>query len=110
MATIPSIGEIIQGSTRPIWTLTVKQSDNSALNLTGATFTGVLANLETGTIKTLTTGNFAISNAASGIFTYSPASADVNMPGQWMWETCITISSQTYYVWARAEVLARYAT
>lgn len=109
LPSIPTLGPVIQGSTRPAWVLTVKQSDNSALNLTGATYTGKLARESaTTTAKTLTVGSYATTTAASGIFTYSPVAADVDTPGVWIMQTIITLSSQTYYVWVRIPILPSY--
>jgi hypothetical protein len=93
-----AIGPISMGATRPSWTVTVLKADNSALDLTGATYTGVLYETRTANRKTLTTGNYSTTNATSGIFTYAPGSTDTDTPGIWDFETVITIGGQTYYI------------
>jgi hypothetical protein len=75
--------------------ITVKQPDGSPVDITGATFTGVLHDVRSNAPKkTLTSGNFAITDAGNGKFTYTPVADDVNTPGTWLLETVITISSQ----------------
>ena len=105
-----AIGPITQGSTRPSWVVTVLRADNTALDLTGATYTGVLYELRTSNRKTLTPGNYSTTNASSGIYTYAPASGDVDTPGTWQWETVVTISAQTYTITVpNIQITGKYA-
>lgn len=104
----PLLGRLVQGATRPSWTLTVYQSNNNPLDISGASYSGVLYNVRTQNRKTLG-ANYTTSDATNGIFVYAPAAADVDTAGLWVWETAITISGQTYYVRARLEILPRYA-
>lgn len=92
------IGPIYMGATRPSWVVTVLRADNSALDITGASFTGVLYETRTANRKTLTPGNYSVTNATGGVFTYAPAATDTDTPGLWDFETAITISSQVYYI------------
>lgn len=87
------LGPLIAGSTRPSWIISVIQTDNNPFNLTGATFTGVLRDVSSNLIITLA-GSYSITDAANGTFTYAPVAADVAVPGIFIWETVITISSQ----------------
>lgn len=97
-----------QGATRPTWVVTYKFEDDSALDITGATFAGFLKRLDGGTGKA-TAGSYAITTAASGIFTYSPATGDVDEPGTWIWQTTLTLSTQTYVVQVRVEIGEKYS-
>ena len=91
------LGPIVQGSTRPVWTLTVIQSSNAALNITGATFSGVLYDKSTSTAIVLG-GAFSISDAAGGIFVYTPVAADTAQPGLFEVEFKVTIATNPYYL------------
>jgi hypothetical protein len=91
-----AIGPFTLGSTRPSWVVTFLRTDNSAIDLTGATYTGVLYELRLSIRKTLTVGNYSTTNATAGIYTYAPGSVDVDTAGLWQWETVITIGGQTY--------------
>lgn len=93
-----AIGPVYMGATRPLWVVTVLKSDNTALDLTSASYTGTLYENRTANRKTLTPGNYATSNAPGGIFTYTPQSSDTDTPGTWDFETAITISGGVYYV------------
>ena len=92
------IGPIVVGQRRPSWVVTVQFDDNTALTLTGGTFTGVMKNIETGTKKTMTVGSYSITGATTGILTYAPVAADVDSAGTWIWQTKITISAVDYIV------------
>ena len=89
------IGPFSVGSRKPDWVVTYQFKDNTALNLTGATFAGVLYR-KAAEFRKDTAGTYAITTAASGIFTYTVAAADVDAPGDWIWETTITISALAY--------------
>lgn len=105
-----AIGPITVGATRPSWVVTILRADNTALDITGATFTGCLYELRQSNRLTLTPGNYSITNATSGIFTYAPVSADVAVPGTWQWETVVTISAQTYVITVpNIQILGKYA-
>lgn len=101
----PAIGPLIQGATRPSWVVTVKDSTGSALDITGATFTGVLKHQGSSRSITCTVGSYSITDATAGKLTYAPVAADVAEPGAYLWETTMTISSQPYKLWALVRVL-----
>lgn len=88
---------MIQGQTRPSWTITIKQSNNSPLDVTGATVTGVLYDKQRAASVTLG-GAFAITDGANGVFVYSPVAADTATPGVFEVEFKLVISTQTYYL------------
>ena len=102
------LGPFVQGQFRPTWVMTVLLADNSALNLTGATFTGVLYEPLLATRQS-TAGSYAITTAASGVFTYSPVAADTAIPGVWWWETQITISTAVYILRLPVIIEERFA-
>ena len=91
------LGPITQGDLLPVWTITLKLTDNSAHNLTGATFTGTLWDEETSNRITLG-GTFSITDAANGKFTYAPVAADVADAGRYTVEFAITQSAKPFYV------------
>ncbi len=66
---------MVQGANHPSYTITFLDLDRTSYNLTGATMSGKVQS-STGTTTTLT-GSFALVTAASGIFSYTPSSADV---------------------------------
>lgn len=103
------LGQIVQTQTRPSWTITVVQSNNSPLDITGATFTGVLQNLRRSERISCTVGSYSITTAASGIFTYAPVAADVASLGLWGWQTIMTISGQLYIIRFRIDILPNWA-
>jgi hypothetical protein len=102
------IGPIVQGSTRPIWSFTLVQDDNTPFVLTGATFTGVLYSRPSARAVTLT-GAFSITSATLGTFTYSPVAGDVAEPGEWEIEIVITIGAQPVYVRDHVTILEKYS-
>ena len=108
-ADYPTIGPLIQNATRPAWVVIIYNQDNSKLNITGATFTGVLRDMDSNQSIASTVGSYAITEATGGKFTYSPVAADVAVPGRWLWETTLTISSQTYKVRAWVMMLPSIA-
>lgn len=95
-----ALGPIYKGQTRPSWVFTVHKSDGTALDITGATFTGTIRDRRSGTTVTLTVGSFSITTAASGIFTYAPVAADVAAVGSFIVEAVITISGGVFKVQA----------
>lgn len=105
------LGPIVAGAIRPTWTMTVLQSSNAPLNLTGATFAGVLYDKQTAT-ATVLGGSFAISSAADGIFVYTPVAADTAQKGVFEVEIKITIATFTYYLRTPEPliILERWAT
>jgi hypothetical protein len=92
-----ALGPMIQGQTRPSWTITIKQSNNSPLDITGATVTGVLYDKVRTSTVTLT-GVFTITDGSNGVFVYSPAAADTVTPGVFEVEFKLVISTQIYYL------------
>lgn len=92
------LGAWVESATRPSLSLQVKDAGNSALDITLATFTGVLRDRDTGLKVTLTTGSFSITTAASGIFAYAWATTDLATPGRYELEAILTLSTQKYLV------------
>jgi hypothetical protein len=91
-----ALGPIVKGATRPIWTGTLLKTDGSTLDITGASFTGVLFDEESTQSVTLTPGNFAISSAAGGVFTYTPVAGDVATVGDYTFEVSVSLGGGTY--------------
>ena len=94
---IPVADAIVAGSTRPALSLQWLKSDGSPLVITGATFAGKMREASSAAMTNdLTVGNFAITDAALGKFTYSWAAADTAVGGYWLVQVTVTIASQTY--------------
>jgi hypothetical protein len=78
---MPSLSTIAQGSERPVLTVIWCHADNTTgEDLTGATITGYIKNLDTGDVVEIQ-GTFAITDAANGVFTWTPDPADVAEDG-----------------------------
>jgi hypothetical protein len=76
-----SLATIAQGSERPILTVTWCHADNTTgEDLTGATITGYIKDLATGNVAEIQ-GTFAITDAANGVFTWTPDPLDVAVDG-----------------------------
>lgn len=69
--------KLVYGANHPTYTITWLDESNTAVNLTGATITGRIKHNITGSAAALT-GAFALVTAASGIFSYTPSSADTS--------------------------------
>lgn len=65
-----------EGTTHIGLTITWLDGDGAALNLTGATLTGRIKDLATGTARNIA-GTLALVTAASGIFSWTMDAADV---------------------------------
>lgn len=109
LANMTKLNDWPQGMMGDTWQLTVLKADNSAKDITGATFTGCLYEIDAARRVTLTTGSYAIVTAASGIFSYAPAAVDTAEPGNYIWETIFTISSRTFNVRAFITVVPKLA-
>jgi hypothetical protein len=74
---MPNVTTVAQGSERPIiplvWT---DAAGTTGMALTGATITGYIKNLDTEAVQEIQ-GAFAITDAANGVFTWTPDPADV---------------------------------
>ena len=101
------IGPLVQGSTRPIWNFSVIQDDNTPLNLTGATFAGVVYSRPNARAIVLG-GAWLLVSALAGTFSYTPVAGDVAEPGEWDIEIIITIGAQPIYVRDHVTILERY--
>jgi hypothetical protein len=76
-----SISTVAAGSERPILTIVWTHADDTTgENLTGAALTGYIKNLTTGDVAEIQ-GTFAITDAAAGVFTWTPDPADVAEDG-----------------------------
>jgi hypothetical protein len=76
-----SLSTIAQGSERPILTIVWTHADNTTgEDLTGATITGYIKDLATGNAVEIQ-GTFAITDAANGVFTWTPDPLDVATDG-----------------------------
>lgn len=72
--------EAVQGARRPSLQLTWADETGTAVDLTGATITGVIENQETGESRAIT-GSFVLVTAASGVFRWDYSAADVEETG-----------------------------
>jgi len=70
----------VEGARKRTLTLTWKDTDDVAVDLTGATITGKLKNMNTGVIASMD-GVLALVTAASGIFSWAFGVVDVGTVG-----------------------------
>ena len=73
-----ALAPAVQHARKRIQTITWKDDDGNAIDLTGSTITGIL---ERGGVQTAITGTFALVTATSGIFSWTYSSADVAQAG-----------------------------
>lgn len=80
MVTLPPT---VIGDRKRTLTITWKDVDEVAVDLTGATITGEIKNMATG-VETAITGTLALVTAASGIFSWARSAADVATVGDYL--------------------------
>ena len=71
----------IKGAQRPSQIITWLDADGDAVNLSGATITGKLVSMATGTITDIA-GDLTVTNGIVGEFTWTYDAADVAMSGK----------------------------
>lgn len=71
-----ALAEAIAGALRPSQVITWTDGDGDAMDLTGATLTGVLHNTRTGESRAIA-GTLSVTDAAAGVFTWEYAAGDV---------------------------------
>lgn len=91
---ISSLTNGVQGS-RHLWSITWKVDENTAYNLTGATLTATIQNVNTEEVAD-STGALALVTAASGTFTWRPSADDIGTAGQFAVMFRAAISGITY--------------
>lgn len=77
------------GQTLPSWEPTLVDTNNSTVDLTGATMAVLITNTETGAQLT-GTGTWTITNPTAGLATYAWAAADVAAAGQYSLQVTAT--------------------
>lgn len=78
---MPTLSTIAQGSERPVLTITWTHADNTTgEDLTNAVITGYVKNLTTG-VTVQIQGAIAVTDAAAGVFTWTPDPFDVAEDG-----------------------------
>lgn len=70
----------VQHARKRSQTITWKDDDGNAINLTGATITGII---ERAGVQTSITGTLSITSASAGIFTWTYSAADVAQAGSY---------------------------
>ena len=73
-----SLAPAIQYARKRTQTITWKDDDGAAIDLTGATITGII---ERAGVQTAITGTLSLVTAASGIFSWAFSAADVAQAG-----------------------------
>ena len=73
-----ALAPAVQHARKRLQTITWKDDDGSAIDLTGATITGII---ERAGVQTAMTGTFALVTATSGIFSWTFSAADVAQAG-----------------------------
>lgn len=75
-----ALADAIYGAKRPSQVITWTREDGSAEDLSGATLTGYVRSLRTGTTRAID-GTLTLTTAASGIFTWAYGDNDVGEAG-----------------------------
>lgn len=102
---------IVAGQTGPLWSLTFKNADNSAFDLTGVTYTSAVLfdRLALGAGNGITvSGAFATVSTSAGTATFAPATTDVAGPGEFIFEIKITKSSLPHFFRTPVTIAERY--
>ena len=73
-----ALAPAVQYARKRLQTITWKDDDGNAIDLTGATITGII---ERAGVQTAITGTFALVTATSGIFSWTFSAADVAQAG-----------------------------
>ena len=73
-----ALAPAVQHARKRIQTITWKDDDGNAIDLSGATITGII---ERNGVQTTITGTFALVTATSGIFSWTYSAADVAQHG-----------------------------
>ena len=76
-----ALSDAVEGASYIAQQITWTDEDGTVVDLTGATITGKLKNLETGAVTSID-GTLALVTAASGIFSWAYGAADVGTVGQ----------------------------
>ena len=96
------IGEITVGQLSPAWSFEIVYDDNTHPDITGATITGAIREVEANIVKALTTANFSITVDGSGtpnpVVGYAQIAADVDTPGTWEYLVKVSVASKPVYL------------
>jgi hypothetical protein len=71
-----ALAAAVEGATRPSQVITWTRADDTPEDLTGATLTGVILNVDTNETRAIA-GTLTVTTAASGIFTWAYHANDV---------------------------------
>lgn len=86
-----------QGSTHRGFGFTVKDEETGvAVALTGATMTGRIIGIEPVVAAAALSGALALTDAANGVFSWSPSTADVAAAGKFELQFVATIAAKPY--------------
>lgn len=89
-----ALAAAVKGARHIGQTITFTDDDGTAVNLTGATLTGVIRSLASGATRAID-GTLALATPASGIFTWSYGAVDVGTVGKFEVQFTATISGNT---------------
>ena len=87
-----ALAEAVQGAKRPSQLITWTDADGVAVDLTGATITARLFNMQTG-VAAASTGAFVLINPTAGVFRWDYATTDVATAGQFRVQFTATYAS-----------------
>lgn len=90
-----ALADAVQGATRTTQEITWSRDDGTAYDLTGATITGRMRNLTTGASRAIS-GTLEVTDADSGIFTWTYAAGDVATAGVYEVQFKATFSGGAY--------------
>lgn len=89
-----ALASAVEGATHTPQRITWTDSDGDAVNLTGATLTGRLYNIDLGTTANIA-GDLDLVTAASGIFDWAYDAADVESAGTYLVQFTATYADTT---------------
>lgn len=87
-----ALSSAVQGAKRPSQTVTLTDTDGTAVDLTGATITARLRNVASGA-EANSDGSFVVTNAAGGVFRWDYGTTDVATAGRFQVQFNLAYSS-----------------
>ena len=89
-----ALASAVEGATHTPQRITWLDTDNTAVNLTGATITGKMQSVAGGASVAIA-GDLSLVTAASGIFDWTYDAADVDTPGDYVVQFTATYGDTT---------------
>ena len=101
---------LVEGDTKPILSMTIKDSTGTAVDITGATVTFHFFNLDTGTQTNAADDDCVLLVPADGTCTYTWNATDLDTPGDYLGEVKVVFADTTIQtVYGTMEIIVRAA-